>query len=772
MSTSSPTPDFQTLFESTPGLYLVLAPDLTIVAASDAYLQATMTKRDEILGRGIFEVFPDNPADATATGVRNLRASLERVLRDKVPDSVAVLKYDIRRPESEGRGFEERYWSPINSPVFGPDKELTYIIHRVEDVTEFVGLKHQQGQRSQQRDAMEAEVFSRAQEVQDANQRLEVLNQELTRSEERFRSLVAGVKDYAIFMLDPEGQVSTWNSGAEHIKGYKPEEIIGQHFSRFYTPEDLAQGKPDAELKTATSQGQLEDEGWRVRKDGSRFWANVVITAIRDRDGKLRGFTKVTRDLTNRKNAEEALRRSEQHSRMLFEFSPDAVLASDAEGRITEANARVENVFGYQRDELIGQPIEMLVPDRFRHNHSGYRASYTNEPRMRPMGVGLELYGRRKDGSEFPVDIMLGPVETENGRVVLSVIRDLSERKQYEEALKRSEEEKRYLEEELNTSHQFSEIIGESTGLKRVLKQVETVAPTDATVLILGETGTGEELIARAIHDLSPRCKHPFVRLNCSAIPAGLLESELFGHEKGAFTGAIAQKVGRLELAHEGTFFLDEIGDLPPELQPKILRALQEKEFERVGGTRTIPVNVRLVAATNRNLAKMVEDREFRSDLYYRLKVFPVQIPPLRERQQDIPLLVTYFVDQHARRMNRRIETIPPETMQALTQWHWPGNIRELENFIERAVILTSGTVLRAPLAELKVSADSIEARDSSDQPTPNLHDAERQHILRVLREAKGTIGGPNGAAERLGLKRTTLNSKLKKLNIKRSDYI
>jgi transcriptional regulator with GAF, ATPase, and Fis domain len=288
----------------------------------------------------------------------------------------------------------------------------------------------------------------------------------------------------------------------------------------------------------------------------------------------------------------------------------------------------------------------------------------------------------------------------------------------------------------------------------------------DATVLILGETGTGKELIARAIHNLSARSERSFVKLNCSAIPAGLLESELFGHEKGAFTGAIAQKIGRLELAHQGTLFLDEIGDLPLELQPKILRALQEKECERLGGTRTIPVNVRLVAATNRNLAKMVEERVFRSDLYYRLKVFPIELPPLRERPEDISLLVKYFVTKHARRMNRPIETIPPETMRALTRWRWPGNVRELENFMERALILSPGSVLRVPLAELEL------APEPTGEPSANLHEAEREHILRVLREAKGMISGPGGAADQLGLKRTTLNSKLKKLGIKRSDYI
>jgi transcriptional regulator with GAF, ATPase, and Fis domain len=361
---------------------------------------------------------------------------------------------------------------------------------------------------------------------------------------------------------------------------------------------------------------------------------------------------------------------------------------------------------------------------------------------------------------------MLGPVDGPDGRLILSVIRDLSQKREAEEALRRSEQERHYLEEELNTTHQFEEIIGESARLKRVLKQVETVAATDATVLILGETGTGKELIARAIHELSPRRERAFVRLNCSAIPAGLLESELFGHEKGAFTGAIAQKIGRLELAHQGTFFLDEVGDLPLELQPKILRALQEKEFERVGGTRTIPVNVRLVAATNRDLAKMANEGQFRSDLYYRLRVFPLTIPSLRDRREDIPLLVRYFVTNHSKRMGRHIETIPANTMEALKKWHWPGNVRELENFIERSVILTQGSALRAPLSELEMPEEPVESQDA------NLESAEREHILRVLREARGVIGGPAGAAQRLGLKRTTLNSKMKKLRIQRRDYI
>lgn len=585
----------------------------------------------------------------------------------------------------------------------------------------------------------------------------------LRQAEERFHLLVESATDYAIFMMDTSGCVASWNLGAERLKGYRAEEITGHPLSIFYTPEDVAAGRPGEALRTAEAAGRFESEGWLVRKDGTRFWANAVITRINDNKGNLIGFAKVTRDFTERKKGEERLKHSEQQMRSLFEFSPDAIVTSNQEGKIREVNAQMERFFGYKREELIGQSIDVLLPERFRHSHPAHRTDYIARPRTRPMGAGLELRGRRKDGSEFPIDIMLAPVDTLEGRLVLSTIRDISERKQAEEAIRRAEQEKEYLEGELHSD--FAEIVGENSGLKGILKQVETVAPLDATVLILGETGTGKELIARAIHRLSRRRDRTFVKLNCAAIPSGLLESELFGHEKGAFTGAVGQKIGRLELANNGTLFLDEVGDIPLEVQPKLLRALQEKEFERLGSTRTISVDVRLVAATNRELERMVAEKQFRSDLYYRLKVFPIQIPPLRDRQDDIPLLVRYFVDLHARRMDKRIETIPAETMEELARWHWPGNVRELENFIERAVILTSGPILRAPLIELEASPQAISAAPSTLEAT------EREHILQALRAAKGMIGGPKGAAKRLGLKRTTLNSKMKKLRIKREEY-
>ena len=339
----------------------------------------------------------------------------------------------------------------------------------------------------------------------------------------------------------------------------------------------------------------------------------------------------------------------------------------------------------------------------------------------------------------------------------------------YHEEVKRANQlsqEKLYLQDEIRSEYNFEEIIGESAGLKDILGQLQTVAPTDSTILILGETGTGKELIARAIHHLSARRERTLVKVNCAAIPTGLLESELFGHEKGAFTGAIAQRVGRFELAHRGTLFLDEVGDIPLELQPKLLRVLQEQEFERLGSPRTIKVDVRLVAATNVDLARKAADHQFRMDLYYRLNVFPIVIPPLRERREDIPLLVRYFAQKYARRMKKPIDTVPVKAMAALTEYHWPGNVRELENFIERAVILSRGTELQLPLAELKQRTKAPVTVSSNGLET--LEHAEREHIVRALGETRWVIGGPRGAAARLGMKRTTLQSRMRKLGIDR----
>jgi len=384
-------------------------------------------------------------------------------------------------------------------------------------------------------------------------------------------------------------------------------------------------------------------------------------------------------------------------------------------------------------------------------------------PLQRPRGAfGVLALGSTREAAFQPDDLnLLNQVAAQ----LAIALENARAAQQIEELKNRLAEEKRYLEGEIRTQLNFEEIIGESPALKKILDKVATVAGSDATVLILGETGTGKELIARAIHRMSHHKGRAFIKVNCAAIPTGLLESELFGHEKGAFTGAISQKIGRMELADQGTLFLDEVGEIPLELQPKLLRVLQDHEFERLGGNRTIKINLRLIAATNRDLAKSMASHEFRSDLYYRLNVFPIRMPALRERREDIPLLVRHFVRKFALQMQRHIETIPTETMTALVDWPWPGNVRELENFIERSVILSEGTVLRVPVTELKSESQDVAAHDRT------LENAERHHIIRVLRETGGQISGPSGAAHKLGLKRTTLQSMMQRLKITREDY-
>jgi formate hydrogenlyase transcriptional activator len=378
------------------------------------------------------------------------------------------------------------------------------------------------------------------------------------------------------------------------------------------------------------------------------------------------------------------------------------------------------------------------------------------------MGVlGVLQLTSRKEHSFTGQDLQF--LEQVASQIAITVANAL-EYKEINETKERLAEQTLYLEEEIRVEHNFEEVVGNSSKLKEVLEGIEIVAPTDSTVLVLGETGTGKELVARAIHNRSSRRGQPFVKINCAAIPSGLLESELFGHEKGAFTGAIAQKIGRFELAHKGTLFLDEVGDIPLELQPKLLRVLQEQEFERLGSTRTQRVDVRLLAATNSNLTQMVAEKKFRSDLYYRLNVFPVKVPPLRERREDIPLLVRHFANKYSRRVGKRIRTIPKEVMDTLTMYSWPGNIRELQNLMERAVLLSSGPILRVPVAELLAESDREREQDGNV-----LEQAERELIVKALRETNWVVGGPRGAAVRLGLSRTTLAYKMQRLDISRS---
>jgi PAS domain S-box-containing protein len=606
---------------------------------------------------------------------------------------------------------------------------------------------------------------------------------------------------------------------------------------------------------------------------------------------------------------ETVVDRTETQPAGILDFVPDAILLVREDGTVANANSTAERMFGYRREELLLLDLEMLVPERMRARHAVHRGGFFAAPQERPMGLGLDLHARRKDGSEFPIDISLGYTQEKGNPVAVATIRDISLRKQAEEELREAHElrqltldalgshmavldqegtirqvneawmrfarenetssdrrvspganyldacragsrqgssdagaaltgilsvldgsrdvfemeyacdspserrwflmstvpvktprggalvthtdltrrktaqielekalaevarlnekleaEAGYLMEEIETTHGFLEIVGGRSGLKRVLHQVARVAATDATVLILGETGTGKEIIARAIHASSQRSERPLIKVNCAALPSTLIESELFGHEKGAFTGASSRRVGRFELADTGTIFLDEIGDLALDLQAKLLRVLEAGEFERLGSSKTLKTDARVIAATNRDLEAAVADGSFRPDLFYRLKVFPLEIPPLRDRREDIPLLVWHFITERQAAVGRKIETVPAATMERLVSYDWPGNVRELEHVIERAIILSPGSTL---IIEEALSAPTA-ATSVHTSGSQRMAEAERAHILRVLLDCGWKVKGSGNAAERLGLNPSTLRSRMKRLGIER----
>jgi len=495
------------------------------------------------------------------------------------------------------------------------------------------------------------------------------------------------------------------------------------------------------------------------RADGTLQWLRWGIRPWHEANGEIGGIAIFTEDITEQHQAQERLRQSEERFRIALKDSPISVFNQDRDLRYTWTyNPQLywqQEVLGKTDDELLGVSKAAKLTDLKR--------------KVLNTGVALrEEVNVVRDGRIFVFDLNLEPLFDGEGNVVgvtgtcmdVARLRELADR--LEVAKERLTHEKSYLENEIRSELGFKEIIGQSPALTEVLRKAQIVAPTDSTVLLLGETGTGKELMARSIHSLSSRAQGSFVKLNCAAVPSGLLESELFGFEKGAFTSAVTQKVGRVELADKGTLFLDEIGELPPELQPKLLRVLQDREFERLGGVRTLRVDVRIIAATNRDLKRDVDEKRFREDLFYRLNVFPLKLPALRERRDDIPVLVCHFLGKHAARMGKTIEFIPDETMAILQNWNWPGNIRELENMIERMVILSKGRVLASPPAELLERAEI--AADS-------LSEMERDHIIRVLRETRGMLAGNDGAASRLGIKRTTLQSMLKRFGIEARDF-
>ena len=573
----------------------------------------------------------------------------------------------------------------------------------------------------------------------------------LRKSEAHFRFLVEQASD-GIFVVDAQWNFVDVNSAAAKMLGYTRAELLHLSIPDIVMPDEVARVGPEV---ARVKDGATALSEWKLRrKDGSTFPGEVCGKQLPD--GRLQG---IVRDISERRNAEEAMRRNEERFRVALKDSPITVFNQDRELRYTW----IYNPQLYLHQDAIGKTDEEIIGRK--------KASSLMDLKRSVLKTGAALREEvviAADGKSHAFDMTIEPLFDAEKNVIgitgavmdIARLREMTDRLQ--DARDRLVQEKSYLESEIQQELGFEEIIGQSPALREVLKSVRVVAPTDSTVLLLGETGTGKELVARSVHALSSRREKTFIKLNCAAVPSGLLESELFGHERGAFTGAVSQKVGRIELADEGTLFLDEIGELPIELQPKLLRVLQDREFERLGGVQTLHVDVRIISATNRDLRQDIADKNFREDLFYRLNVFPIELPSLRERRGDIPILVNHFVRKHSGRMGKHIEVVPEETMTVLRSWNWPGNVRELENMIERMVILSKGSVLAAPPVELHALEEISE---------DNLTEMEREHIIRILQETHGVLSGTDGAASRLGIKRTTLQSMLKRFGIELQDY-
>jgi len=740
--------EYERVVEGLEERILVVDREYRYVIANRAFLHHRGLPRERVIGRTVAEVLDQK--------------IFETVIKPKMDECFEgkVVQYELRYKYPTG---SERDWFASYFPIEGP-AGVDRIACILQDITE---------RKAEQQRLKEYERV-----VEGVEERIVVVDRE-------YRYVIAN-----------RAFLHGWGLGREQVIGRTVGEVLDDE-----TFETVIKPRLDECFQGKVVQYELRYKYPRTsERDLLASYFPIEGAGGVDR------IACILQDMTEQKRSEGALRRSEENYRLFVAQSSEGIFQEEMEAPapinlaedelvhrilydayIAECNDAMAAMYGLKSgEELRGKRWRELVPPEDPCNveltrqyiRSGFRL-------LEQESHEIDIHGNPK----VFLNSMIGTVE--NGMLVRTwgIQRDVTENVKLEEARRKAEEDLRgtvtqlrevtaelglakeklaekmdYLEHAIDTELGFGEIIGRSSALKVVLEKVAKVAPSDATVLLLGETGTGKELVARALHHLSKREGNSFIKLNCAAIPSGLLESELFGHEKGAFTGAVARKLGRLELADRGTLFLDEIGEIPLSLQPKLLRALQDMEFERLGGTQTLKVNFRLLAATNRDLLQSVKEREFRSDLYYRLNVFPILIPPLRERREDIRPLIEHFVRKFSAQMKKSITSIPSKSMELLVRWEWPGNIRELENFVERSVILTPGSVLQSPLSELETV---VEKRDSGG----TLRDKERERILRALRDCHGRLGGPEGAAARLGLKRTTLQSKLDHLGIKPGNY-
>jgi formate hydrogenlyase transcriptional activator len=600
----------------------------------------------------------------------------------------------------------------------------------------------------------------------------------LREREARFRDLYEEAP-VAYYSVGADARIQRWNRKSVELLGYTAEELAGRPISTLWA--DTPAGIPRGEKALARFRAgeEIRDEEIELRhKDGAAVWVRLSMRPIRDAGGRVEATRSTLTDVTALKRAEEALRASEERLARILASAMDAIVTIDAGRRIEIFNEAAETILRCRSVEVIGEPLDRFLTAELQQSLETSMRAFETGGQARPWVYAPQgLRARDADGREFAVEGTISRVEVAGRPLFTLILRDVQERQRAEEELRELHSQNLYLQDEIKAVHNFEEIIGQSRALADALEKVDLVAPTDSTVLILGETGTGKELIARAIHSRSPRSSRPLIKVNCAALPSGLVESELFGHERGAFTGATERRTGRFELAHGGTIFLDEVGELSPEVQVKLLRVLQEQEFERVGGSKTIRVDVRLIAATNRDLAQAVASDKFRQDLYYRLNVFPVALPPLRARVEDIPLLVHYFVARYAAKIGRPISRVQQDAMQRLMAYPWPGNVRELENVIERAVILSPGPDLRVAPEVLPAasSAPGVVPAAPPAQPVATatapaeLREVERQHIVATLKQTGWRIDGPQGAARLLNLNPSTLRSRMQRLGIRRS---